>query len=126
MQKLKAEIWDQVQYIFRNYYDRMIHCASYYEGKIDLMALRKSVHYIVEKYPILRSSFNSSPINPSWTVNDSFTEEEMVDAVYCEDLQKSVLSMLGEEISYKAKFQFKLTVHYCGGNSAITLLVNHM
>ncbi|MDE6758767.1 MAG: hypothetical protein K2O95_04645 [Clostridia bacterium] len=126
MQKLKAEIWDKVQFIFRNYYDRMIHCASYYEGKVDLSALRKSLYRIVEAYPILRSSFNSSPINPSWTVNEQFCEEEMADAVYCDDLQKSVHLSLGGEISYKAKFQFKMTVHYCGNNSAISLLVNHM
>lgn len=126
MQKLKAEIWDRVQYIFRNYYDRMIHCASYYEGKADITALRKSVYRIVEKYPILRSSFNSSPINPSWTVNEDFSEEEMANVVYCEDLRASVLSSLSEEISYKAKFQFKLTLHYCGENCAISLLVNHM
>lgn len=126
MQKLKAEIWDKVQYIFRNYYDRMIHCASYYEGRADISALRKSIYHIVNKYPILRSSFDSSPINPSWEVNDDFTEEEMANVVYCEDLQKSVLSMLSEEISYKAKFQFKVTLHYCGQNCAISVLVNHM
>ena len=126
MQKLKAEIWDKVQYIFRNYYDRMIHFACYYEGKIDLSALRRSLYRITEEYPILHSSFNSNPINPSWTVNEQFGEEEMADAIYCDDLQKSVHSSLGEEISYKAKFQFKLTVHYCGDKSAISLLVNHM
>ena len=126
MKKLKAEIWDKVQYIFRNYYDRMIHCASYYEGKVDISALRKSLYYIVEKYPILHSSFNSSAINPSWSVNEEFSEEEMASAVYCEDLKKSVLASLAEEISYKAKLQFKMTAHYCSNNSAITLIVNHM
>ncbi len=126
MQKLKAEIWDRVQYIFRNYYDRMIHSVSYYEGKVNLSALRESLYHIVKHYPILRSSFNSSMLNPSWSVNEDFTKEEMADAVYCDDLQKSALASLAEEISYKAKFQFKMTVHYCGENSAISLLVNHM
>lgn len=126
MQKLKAEIWDRVQYIFRNYYDRMIHCAAYYEGKADINALRESVYKIVEHYPILRSSFHSNAISPSWSVNEDFSKEEMVDVVYCDDLKKSVLASLSEEISYKAKFQFKMTVHYCGENCAISLLVNHM
>ena len=82
MQKLKAEIWDRVQYIFRNYYDRMIHSVSYYEGKVNLSALRESLYHIVKHYPILRSSFNSSMLNPSWSVNEDFTKEEMADAVY--------------------------------------------
>ena len=24
---LKAEMWDKMQYLFRNYYDRMVHCV---------------------------------------------------------------------------------------------------
>ena len=36
MRKLKAEIWDKVQYIFRNYYDRMVHAALYFDGVLNL------------------------------------------------------------------------------------------
>ncbi|MDE6188994.1 MAG: hypothetical protein K2G37_01740 [Clostridia bacterium] len=123
---LKAEIWDQVQYIFRNYYDRMIHCASYYDGEVDVKALRKSMHYILEHYPVLRSTFKPSSIKPHWSVNEDYCEEETVGVVYCDDLEKSVFASLSEEIDWSAKFQYRLTVHYCGGKSAISLIVNHM
>lgn len=124
--RLKAEIWDQVQYIFRHYYDRMIHCAGYFDGKIDLAALRKSVYHILGKYPVLRSSFKESAIKPYWHVNEEYTQEECVGAIYCDDLQKSALASLAEEINWASKFQYKLTVHYCGEKSAISLIVNHM
>ena len=48
MEKLKAELWDKVQYIFRNYYDRMIHSAVVYDGEIDLDILRKSIYRVVD------------------------------------------------------------------------------
>ena len=67
MKKLKAELWDKVQYIFRNYYDRMIHCAVYYDGEVNLQYLRKAVYKIVTHFPVLRSTFKSSSIDPHWS-----------------------------------------------------------
>lgn len=126
MKKLKAEIWDKVQFIFRNYYDRMVHGAMYFNGTIDINFLRKSLFYIVKKYPVLRASFKSNPINPYWKVNDDINEGEMVKHVICEDLQKSVCEALAKEIDYKAKLQFEVVLHYSQNKSAISVIVNHM
>ena len=37
---LKAEIWDKMQYLFRNYYDRMVHCVQIYDAPIDVDAMK--------------------------------------------------------------------------------------
>ena len=39
-QKIKAELWDKMQYLFRNYYDRMVHAVLYYDGLIDIPTLK--------------------------------------------------------------------------------------
>ncbi|MDE6372283.1 MAG: hypothetical protein K2L61_01925 [Clostridia bacterium] len=126
MKKLKAELWDKVQYIFRNYYDRMVHASVMYDGEVDLDILRKSIYRVVEHFPILRSTFRSSAVNPCWKVNEDYTVEEMASKVICDDIQASALAYLAKEISYKAKFQFEIVVHYSRGQSAISMLVNHM
>ena len=38
---IKAEMWDKMQYLFRNYYDRMVHCVQYYDGPIDVKVLKR-------------------------------------------------------------------------------------
>lgn len=126
MEKLKAELWDKVQYIFRNYYDRMIHAAVTYDGEVDLNILRKSIYRVVTHFSILRSTFHASAINPHWEVNDDYTVEEMAQKLICDDIKSSALESLSKEINYKSKFQFEITVHVCRGQSAITVLVNHM
>lgn len=126
MEKLKAELWDKVQYIFRNYYDRMIHAGIVYDGEIDMDVLRKSIYRVVTHYPILRSTFHASAIDPHWEVNDDYTLEEMAQKVVCDDIKSSALTSLSKEISYKAKLQFEITVHVCRGQSAVSVLVNHM
>ena len=78
MKKLKAEMWDKVQYIFRNYYDGMIHCAIVYRGKVDETLLRRAIKLVVDEVDVLHSSFVAHPIDPYWRVNDDYTEEEML------------------------------------------------
>lgn len=126
MKKLKAELWDKVQYIFRNYYDRMIHCAVYYDGEVNLQYLRKAVYKIVTHFPILRSTFKSSSIDPHWVVNEDYTLDEMVKRVDCDDLRSSTLNALSKELDCKGKLQFEIVAHYCNGKSAVSLLINHM
>ncbi|MDE6275526.1 MAG: hypothetical protein K2M75_03200 [Clostridia bacterium] len=126
MEKLKAELWDKVQYIFRNYYDRMIHASIFYDGEVDLDILRKSIYRIVTHFPILRSTFHSSTINPHWEVNEDYTVEEMASKVICDDLQASALASLSKEVNFKSKLQFEIVAHYSRGKSAISVLVNHM
>ena len=50
---LKAEMWDKMQYLFRNYYDRMMHCVLYYDGEIDEDALVKALEFQISRVPVL-------------------------------------------------------------------------
>ncbi len=125
MTKLKAEIWDKVQYIFRNYYDRMVHAAFSFDGVLDLGKLKKAVYYLADKYPVLKSTFKSNPFSPYWKVNE-IKESECVAHVVCDDLTKSVHDALAKEIDVKAKKQFEITLHICGDKCAMSVIVNHM
>lgn len=125
MEKLKAEIWDRVQFIFRNYYDRMVHAALYFDGTLNLGYLKKSVCYLVNEYPVLKSTFRFNHIRPYWQVNE-ISESECVSHVVCDDLQKSVLTALAKEIDVKAKKQFEIVLHICGDKCALSVIVNHM
>ena len=66
---IKAEMWDKMQYLFRNYYDRMVHCVQYYDGLIDIKVLKTVLVYMTEKVPVLHSSFHGNVIEPYWTVD---------------------------------------------------------
>ena len=38
--RLKAQMWDKMQYLFRNYYDRMLHVRIDFDGMLDIAALK--------------------------------------------------------------------------------------
>lgn len=127
MKKLKAEMWDKVQYIFRNYYDGMIHCAIVYRGKVDETLLRRAIKLVVDKVDVLHSSFVAHPIDPYWRVNDDYTEEEMLDVVYGDVSHEKIEELLVRHVDYRGKLQFKATlVKESGDKSVLCFVINHI
>lgn len=127
--KLKAEMWDRMQFLFRNYYDRMVHLKLAYEGRLDISCLKQVVVYMVEKAPVLHSGFNTTVLEPYWkqedyTVDDILTFSHSNDADFDADL------FLSGTIPYDNNVQMKIAVFEQetegGVKTVLALRVNHM
>ncbi|MDR2090183.1 MAG: condensation domain-containing protein [Clostridiales bacterium] len=70
--KLKAELWDNMQYYFREYNDASMRCILYFDGILDLEILKLSIKSVVEKFPIINSRFVASPIKSYWKLCPDF------------------------------------------------------
>ena len=65
---LKAGLWDKTQYLFRNYYDRMMHCVLYFDGLIDIGLLKRALKFQIDEVPILHSRYHNNFIKPYWVI----------------------------------------------------------
>lgn len=126
MRKLKAEMWDKVQYIFRNYYDGMIHCAVIFEGEVDAAVLRRAIRKVVDKIDVLHSSFIASPISPYWTVNENYTDDEMLDVIEGVISYEKMENILTDRVDYRGKLQFKATLISQENLAVLCFVVNHI
>ena len=128
MKKLNAEMWDKVQYIFRNYYDGMIHCAVVYEGIVDQAVMRKAIRRVVDKIDVLHSSFIAGAIKPYWVVNDNYTDEEMLYVHDGEVSHEAMERILTNRVDYRGKLQFKATLlrNEERQRSVLCLVINHI
>lgn len=122
---IKAEMWDRMQFLFRNYYDRMVHVKLSYEGSFDIAALKGAIIFMVEKAPVLHSSFNTSVAEPYWkeekySIDDIFSYEEV------EDADKSADEWLLGVIPYTNNVQMKISVFAQANKSVLAVRVNHM
>ena len=122
---LKAEMWDKMQYLFRNYYDRMVHCVQYYDGELDISVLKKVLIWTLEKEPILHSAFHGNVVEPYWTVedyslSDFFTEKDS------EDLEADINAFITQAIPADSNVQLRFAVFHSEGKDTIAVIVNHM
>ena len=122
---LKAEMWDKMQYLFRNFYDRMVHCVQYYDGLIDIPTLKRVLVFTTEKVPVLHSAFRSNVLDPYWevmdyTVNDILTVRDSI------DLEADINSFICQSIPVESNVQYKMAVFNHDGRSVLCMIVNHM
>lgn len=127
--KLKAEMWDRMQFLFRNYYDRMVHLKLVYDGKLDIAVLKQVIVYMVERAPVLHSSFNTTVLEPYWQRED-YTVDDILTVTETDDAERDVAEFLSGVIPYENNVQIKIAVfeqQVDGGvRTALGLRVNHM
>lgn len=122
---IKAEMWDRMQFLFRNFYDRMVHLKLYYDGKIDIDILKNVAVYMVERAPVLHSSFNITVIEPYWK-EESYTADDLVSFYETDNAEADSDEFLSGAIAYDNNVQIKIAVFEQGDKSILAILVNHM
>ncbi|MDE6059989.1 MAG: hypothetical protein K2G31_00750, partial [Clostridia bacterium] len=122
---MKAEMWDRMQFLFRNYYDRMVHLKLRYDGKLDMEILKSAVLFMVEKAPVLHSSFNTTVTKPYWK-EEKYGVNDIVSFSRVDDAEKAADEFLASVIPYDNNVQIKVAVFEQGEKSILAVLVNHM
>ncbi|MBQ8178664.1 MAG: hypothetical protein IJ033_05715 [Clostridia bacterium] len=126
-QKIKAELWDKMQYLFRNYYDRMVHAVLYYDGLIDIPTLKTILVGTTEKVPVLHSSFHDSAIDPYWVVEPYVVDDILtIKEVDKDALEEEIESFITQCIPVESHVQFKMAIFNSEGKSTLCMIVNHM
>lgn len=125
--RLKAELWDKMHYLFRDFNDRMIHGTFEYEYKIDIEALRTVIICFFETIPVLHSSFTDNHISPYWTVNEYTIEDILTVKDIDEDkADNEIDSFLTQYIPPDNIVQMKILLLNYGDKSSISFVSNHM
>lgn len=123
--KLKAEMYDKVNFMCRCYMDRIARFRLDYDFVPDEAAFKKALTALYEASPVFHSRFVNNPINPYWLVceykiEDSLTFEET------DDIEKSSYDFLVRGIDIKDNTHMKIAVFYNDGRCAVCFRWNHM
>jgi NRPS condensation-like uncharacterized protein len=123
--RLEAELWDKMQYLSRNYYDRMIHAVLEYDCMIDITALKTVLICFTEKTPVLHSSFIDNRLEPYWRI-EPYRIEDILTVESNENYLIAMDDFLTQSISSNNNVQYKVAVFFHGGKSTFCMIVNHM
>ena len=125
--KLKAELWDKMHYLFRDYNDRMVHSTFEYDFEINPEILKTVIICFFEKIPVLHSSFTDNHISPYWTVN-SYTIEDVLTVKKIDESQADyeVDKFLTQYIPPEHIVQMKVLALYYNGKTSLSFIENHM
>ncbi|MEG1509808.1 MAG: condensation domain-containing protein, partial [Clostridia bacterium] len=122
---IKAEMWDKMQFLFRNYYDRMIHAVLHFDKPLDIDILKQVLLFTTEKVPVLHSRFVTNPIEPYWEVQ----QYSMCDILTVKDstnLDEDINTFIYQSIPVESNVQYRVGVFNKDGHSSFAMIVNHM
>lgn len=122
----KAQMWDKMQYLFRNYYDRMIHISAEMTGSIDIDCFSKAVGILVHKIEILRCKFIPNAINPYWLLTQNYDINNYITVIKSEDIANELDKALVKCIPFDSEFQIRFTIVQGTNKCGYAVLLNHM
>ena len=122
---IKAELWDKMHYLFRDFNDRMVHLELHYDYEINIDALKTVLICFLEKSPVLHSSFNDNHVNPYWEVKD-YDIEDVLTVSRPENVKEAIDEFLTQYIPPESDLQIKVAVFFYEGKSALCIVENHM
>lgn len=123
---MKAEMWDKMQYLFRAYYNRTMHASYFYDGTIDIDALKKVYVAVINEIPVLHSTYHNNFIKPYWVVNDDFNENDFFSFIETDQPIKELDDFMGYTVHANGKVQMRARVIRSGGKDILGVVVNHM
>ncbi len=125
-ERLNAELWDKMHYMFRDYNDRMVHVVLNYDFLIDIEALKSVIICFVEKIPVLHSSFHFSASDPYWQAEEYTIEELLTVIDEPDDLEATTEDFIMQYLPPESNLQVKFAVINKDGKSTLCIVENHM
>ena len=123
--KLKAEMYDKVNFMCRCYMDRIARFRLDYDFVPDKETFSRALSALYEASPVFHSCFVNNPINPYWRVSD-YKIEDSLTFEETEDIEKSAYDFLIKGVDINDSTQMKIAVFHKDGKSAICFRWNHM
>lgn len=125
--KLKAELWDKMHYLFRDFNDRMVHVELRYDYEINIEALKTVLICFFEKAPVFHSSFTDNHVRPYWNVKRYSIEDVLtVKNVSDDELDEEINAFLVQCLPPEGDIQMKVAVFFHSGKTALCIIENHM
>lgn len=124
-EKLNAELWDRMHYLFRDFNDRMVHVELRYNYRIDIEALKTVLISFFEKAPVFHSSFVDNHIKPKWEIN-KYKIDEVLTVSQPENLDEAINEFLTQYIPPENEIQMKVAVFFHDEGSVLCIVENHM
>ena len=122
---LKAELYDNVNYLCRIYMDRIARFYLRYDFVPDISHLKTAIIALYEKSPIFHACFVANPFRAYWRVND-YAIDDVFTVMQCEDLHEAAVAFLENCVAIDDPSQMKIALIHNGSDSILAFRWNHM
>lgn len=122
---MKAELWDNMHYLFRDFNDRMVHAEMQYDYLIDVEKFKTVLLCFFEKTPVLHSSFHADAFLSFWETA-KYHVDDILTVDTPENLEVAKEAFLTQYIPPEHPIQMKIALFFRENETHLCLVENHM
>ena len=123
--RLKAEMYDKMNYMCRCYMDVTPRIRLDYDFIPNTKALKTAIICFLEKAPVFHSRFVDNHIAPYWEVKN-YIIEDVVTVSEVENIESASLEFMTKSIDFTGNVQIKFGIFTHKGKCAVCVIWNHM
>ena len=123
--RIKAEMYDKVNYLCRRYMDRIARFELDYDFVPDTEAMKNVIVSFLEAAPVFHSRFTDNHIAPYWLVAD-YNIDEVFTVSESYNFEKSADEFLLRDIDIRSNVQIKIGLFYDKKGCKLCFMWNHM
>lgn len=121
-----AEIWDQMQFFFKEYNDHQMHGVIYFEDVLNRDLIKQAFILSMDIVPILGSRFVINKFNPYWEKIYDFKDTDVISFMNCSDPGGEVQQFITDVTNELAGPQLKVRVIRSSNRDTLCIVMNHM
>jgi NRPS condensation-like uncharacterized protein len=96
--RLRAEMWDQMQFFVRKVADQQVRCVISLDGRIDENRMTSAVRLSLDAVPVMGFRYVEGWWRPSWRHVEQIDDSKICTIIESENVEHDILSFLSEEI----------------------------
>lgn len=123
--RYQAELWDQMQFFFKEYNDHQIHGVIYFEDQLDRECLKKAVLLSMDRVPILKSRYVEGKMRPHWERIDAWNDE-VATFEDSDDIEIEIMRFLVNKTNEFQGPQLMIKVVRGSTRDTLCIVMNHM
>ncbi|MFL0196614.1 WS/DGAT domain-containing protein [Clostridium sp. WILCCON 0269] len=124
--RFHTEIWDQMQFFFKEYNDHQLHGVIYFEDTLERDLIKKAVLLSMDIVPILGSRFVVNKFHAYWKKVHNLNDKDIISFVDCTSKDEEVQRFITKVINEFTGPQLSVRVIRASNKDTLCIIMNHM
>ena len=125
-ERFRAEMWDQMQFFFKEYNDHQLHAVICFKALLDRQCIQRAVFLSMDMVPLLGSRFVVGKFHPYWEKVSQYRDADIISFVDCANPEAEISRFITGMTNELTGPQLMVRVIRSSNKDTLCIVMNHM
>jgi NRPS condensation-like uncharacterized protein len=125
-ERFRAEMWDQMQFFYKEYNDHQLHAVIYFKDLLDRQCIQRAVLFSMDMVPLLGSRFVVNKFRPYWEKVSQYPDADIISFIDCVNPEEEISRFITGTTNELTGPQIMVRVIRSSNKDTLCIVMNHM